>query len=563
MSDQLTNDDLDGDGERPGAGEHAGDGEFLDAAAAETPTSLDLRRLDLAALGHPVVVRSLFGVGLAVAIMVWPDRTDQVLARLVGLGALAFGLIGLWSTLRRPPRIWGDLALAALATALGVGLLVASADRSSTMLGRVLGLVAVLAAGRQVLLALRRNEAGTARSWPLTQAVLLASTGLLLLAFPTDLLTLVIFVFAVAWALLGAIAIAVSLDPATEGIASYRDAGSLVVAWLEERPKEAADRRALYAKILYDGAGAGRRIIRFFSLMSFAAVIAGTGVVADSTAVVIGAMLIAPLMTPLMGMAISLVMGWPVRLAHSATIAGAGILLAIAIGVAIGLLVPAAFDPATNAQVVSRTSPTTLDLLIAVAAGAAGAYGLSRPDVSDSLPGVAIAISLVPPLSVVGLTLSQGAFAQASGAILLFATNMVAILVMGGVVFVITGVTPIQRLADNQQRVRTALAAIGALGALVIGGLLLNGAQIAQDVAETDDVEDVASTWLEPFPRHRLVQVDLDGDQVVAVVLGPTGGAPGAQELADALADRLDRTVAVDVRLVVEERDTATGRPGG
>lgn len=536
--------------------------EFDDATAEEITTELDLRRLDLTVLGHPVVLRSLVGVGVALAIMVWPDRTDQVLARLVGLGAVAFGLIATGSTLRRRPPAWADLVLAVVAAALGAGLLVASAGRTSTMLGRVLGAAALVLAVRQVYLTLRRSDAAGARAWPLTQAALVAALGLLLVAFPTALLTAVIFVFAIGWAVLGIIAVAASLDPSTEGIASYGDAGSLIVAWLRERPKDADDRRALYAKILYDGPGASRRIIRFLALMSFAAVIASTGVVADSTAVVIGAMLIAPLMTPLMGMAISLVMGWPVRLGRSATIATTGILAAITIGAAVGLLVPAAFDPDTNSQVLARTSPTILDLVIALAAGAAGAYGLSRPDVSDSLPGVAIAISLVPPLTVVGLTLSHGSLTQASGALLLFATNMVAILAMGGVVFVITGVTPIQRLAANQQRVRTSLAAFGAGGALVVGGLLLNGAQIARDLAETNDVETAVSTWLEPFPDHDLVEITVVDDTLVAIVLGPSEGAPGAQALAEVAADQLDRSVAVQVRLVVEERETARADPG-
>jgi uncharacterized hydrophobic protein (TIGR00271 family) len=275
-------------------------------------------------------------------------------------------------------------------------------------------------------------------------------------------------------------------------------------------------------------------------------------------------MLIAPLMTPLMGMAISLVMGWPVRVARSTIIAVAGITLAIAIGVAVGLISPTAVDTATNSQILARTSPTILDLGIALAAGAAGAYGLSRPDVSDSLPGVAIAISLVPPLTVVGLTLSQGSFSQSSGALLLFLTNMIAILLMGGVVFVVTGVTPIQRLADNQHRVRTAFGAIGALGALVLGALLLNGAQVARDLAETDEVQEGAEAWLEPFPNHNLVEITTSADDVViAIVLGPSEDPPTALGLAEELADRLDRPVQATVRLVVEERDTATAEPTG
>jgi len=162
-------------------------------------------------------------------------------------------------------------------------------------------------------------------------------------------------------------------------------------------------------------------------------------------------------MTPLMGMAISLVMGWPNRLTRSAVVAAAGILLAISIGLLLGWIAPTVIDTTTNGQILARSTPTILDMITAVAAGAAGAYGLSRPDVSDSLPGVAIAISLVPPLSVVGIAYSQSDWEAGSGALLLFATNMVAILIVGGITFVFTGVTPLARITENQHRVRTAV----------------------------------------------------------------------------------------------------------
>lgn len=541
MTDSLTNEDFDDATEVPERGD------------------FHLRDFDLALLTHPVVLRSLVGVAVAIAIVLWPERNDQILARLVGAGAFSLGAVAVWSALRSKPLHRLDLLLGVVGLGLGAVLLAAPPERSAALLGRGLGAAAVFFAARLVIGVLRGGDQPAA--WPISQAGLLAGLGGLLIAFPATLLTMVVFIFGVGWAAVGVIAVTMSLDRSTEGVASYADAGHLVVRWLEERPKGADDRQALYAKILYDGPSASGRIIRFFMLMTFASAIASTGVVADSTAVVIGAMLIAPLMTPLMGMSISLVMGWPNRLARSSLIAVAGIGLAIFTGLVIGLVAPAVIDPATNSQIVARASPTTLDLMIAIAAGAAGAYGLSRPDVSDSLPGVAIAISLVPPLTVVGISYSQGAWAQGSGALLLFATNMVAILLVGGLVFVVTGVTPVQRLAENQQRILTSLAAVGAMAALVFGALLLNGAQIARDVTRSSVVEDTAQAWIEPFAVHSLVQIDINDDIVTAVVLGPTTDAPKAAELADMLAAVLDRTIEVRVRLVVEERDTAIGSP--
>ncbi|MGI9612016.1 MAG: DUF389 domain-containing protein [Acidimicrobiales bacterium] len=342
-------------------------------------------------------------------------------------------------------------------------------------------------------------------------------------------------------------------------MSSYTDATSVVADWLRDRPKSADDRQALYGKILYEGPDASKRVGRFFALMGFASVIATGGVIGDSTAVVIGAMLIAPLMTPLMGMAISLMMGWPNRLLRSGLVALAGILFAVAIGVVLGLTSPTAFDTATNSQIVARTSPTTLDLLVAVAAGAAGAYGLSRPDVSDSLPGVAIAISLVPPLSVVGLSFSQGDWSAGNGALLLFATNMLAILIVGGLMFVITGVTPIGRLADNQQRTHTSLVAVAGVATFVIGALLLNGSEIARNIATRSQIEGSVESWLDPHLAHDVVDVQIEGDTVTAVIIGPSDGAPDASTLANKLTSELNRETTAVVRLVVEERQSATG----
>jgi uncharacterized membrane protein len=86
---------------------------------------------------------------------------------------------------------------------------------------------------------------------------------------------------------------------------------------------------------------------------------------------------------------------------------------------------------ATNSQVAGRVSPKLIDLTAALATGVVGAFALVRSDVSDTLPGVAIAISLVPPLAVVGLTLESGAPAEALGALLLFSTNVAAIIATG------------------------------------------------------------------------------------------------------------------------------------
>ncbi len=178
------------------------------------------------------------------------------------------------------------------------------------------------------------------------------------------------------------------------------------------------------AQLFFEGPDVGRKLSRYWLLLLLAGVIAAAGVVADSTATVIGAMIVAPLMVPILGSVVAVVLADRDNLVRCAGLVAGGAAAVVAIGWLIGLLVQSPVVAATNAQVASRVSPRLIDLVAALATGAVGSIALARDDISDTLPGVAIAISLVPPLAVVGLTLESGAPDQALGALLLFATNV-------------------------------------------------------------------------------------------------------------------------------------------
>ena len=179
--------------------------------------------------------------------------------------------------------------------------------------------------------------------------------------------------------------------------------------------------------------------IDFYTMMALSTAIATLGVLLDSAAVVIGAMLVAPLMSAIIPLGLGVVQGDVrlLRLALGSTLRG--VIIAIAIALTIGIIVP---GDSVTAEMASRATPSLLDLGVALASGAAAAYALSRKDMSASLPGVAIAVALVPPLAVVGLSLSQGQWQIAAGASLLFATNLVAIAATGGFVFLLLGFQP-------------------------------------------------------------------------------------------------------------------------
>lgn len=194
-------------------------------------------------------------------------------------------------------------------------------------------------------------------------------------------------------------------------------------------------------QLFYEGPRRSSKVSRFWLLLVLAAVIATAGVASDSTATVIGAMIVAPLMTPILGLVLAIVLADQANVMRSLLFVVAGSVAVIAIAWAIGLVVPLPIVAATSTQVSGRIHPRLIDLMAALATGAVGAVALARSDISDTLPGVAIAISLVPPLAVVGLTLEAGATGEAGGALLLFATNVAAILFSGIVVMAVFRVT--------------------------------------------------------------------------------------------------------------------------
>jgi uncharacterized hydrophobic protein (TIGR00271 family) len=200
--------------------------------------------------------------------------------------------------------------------------------------------------------------------------------------------------------------------------------------------------------------------IDFFILILLSAIIATFGLLQGSTAVIIGAMLVAPLMTPILGISMGIVRGDVRLLFLAAESALKGVFLAVLVSIGVVLVTPGA---AATPEILARTQPTLLDLFVALASGAAGAYAIGRKDVAAALPGVAIAAALVPPLCVigVGITLSQADVAV--GAMLLFGANLIAITMAGAVVFLLLGLRPEPDEEDRQRRLWQGLAVTLAL----------------------------------------------------------------------------------------------------
>jgi uncharacterized hydrophobic protein (TIGR00271 family) len=200
------------------------------------------------------------------------------------------------------------------------------------------------------------------------------------------------------------------------------------------------ERRAVLEDLLVFGKDNRRQfLVRMAVLMILSTIIATSGLLSDSAAVVIGAMLVAPMMNPVMGAAGSVVMGWSRRFYQSIWLVLSMGVVAVLLSMAITALSPdIVFMPE---QVMARTRPTFYDLLIALAAGGAGAYTITHRE-SGAIPGVAVAVALLPPLASAGVLIVAMEPELALRALVLFLTNLIAMVLSGALTFMACGVSP-------------------------------------------------------------------------------------------------------------------------
>lgn len=287
--------------------------------------------------------------------------------------------------------------------------------------------------------------------------------------------------------------------------------------------------------VLFEGDRVRAQYTRFWLLLILAATIATAGIAADSTATVIGAMIVAPLMRPIQGTMLSTVLGDRRQLMRSIATMCAGAAAAVGVGFVLGLLIVQPMLASTNGQIAGRVSPGLIDLVAALATGVVGSIALVRSDISDTLPGVAIAISLVPPLCVVGLTLESGAWSQALGALLLFVTNVAAILATGAIVMAIYGYSKLRLLevedleAERRRRVRVYLTT-AALVLLVSGPLAWSTAQAIEDRGRVATVQSYFENLAEDT-RWAIVSVTPREDDIIYVVVKGTPPLPDVGEV--------------------------------
>jgi uncharacterized hydrophobic protein (TIGR00271 family) len=286
--------------------------------------------------------------------------------------------------------------------------------------------------------------------------------------------------------------------------------------------------------------------VDFFVLIVLSSVIATLGLLQNSAAVIIGAMLVAPLMTPILGLSMGVVRG-DVRLLRLALESALkGITLAVVVAVGVVLLVP---HPLVTTEIAARTHPTLLDLIVALASGAAGAYAIGRKEVAAALPGVAIAAALVPPLCVVGIGIAIARSDVTGGAVLLFVTNLIAISLAGAIVFLLLGFYP---TPDEKERQRRLWQGLGVSVALLLVISVPLGLFLVETVRDGQRQQVVRQVLAQEVPALNAVLVETDiqseanGFHVVVTLYAPE---PPDQDTVKGIQNKLTRAVGEPVRL--------------
>ncbi|TJY61982.1 DUF389 domain-containing protein [Sinimarinibacterium sp. CAU 1509] len=279
----------------------------------------------------------------------------------------------------------------------------------------------------------------------------------------------------------------------------------------------------------------------FVILMLASSLLAGFGLVMNSAAVIIGAMVLAPLMAPIVSLSMGILRRDTRLLQQAGRTIAIGVALALSAAALLALITPL---QRVTAEIDARLHPSLLDLAVAVISGIAAAYAYARESVIKSLPGVAIAVALVPPLAVAGIGLGWGDLRIFGGAALLFLTNLVGIAATAALTFLVLGYAPIHTAVRG-------LRVLAVATLLMALPLTVSFAHIVQvwryENAVVSDPVAIGARDLELTETS----VRVDGDTVVVratVVSAQPLTAQQADHIKLQLQQRLDAKVRVELQ---------------
>lgn len=286
--------------------------------------------------------------------------------------------------------------------------------------------------------------------------------------------------------------------------------------------------------------------LSFYFLLGLSGVIATLGLLANSVAIIIGAMIIAPLIGPITGIAYSTTVANRRLLRRSILTLLTGVIFTVIISFFTVQLVGL---KTINSEILSRTNPTLLDLIIALAAGAAGAFANTRRRIADALPGVAIAVALVPPLSVIGIGIALGENSLATGALLLFLTNLTGIIFSGVIILLLQSYGSINRAKQGLIFSISILVLLGVPLSLSMRSLILQN-NVRYTVNEI--IRNQITTFSNSDIRSIGVKRQQDNIFIDMEVTAPPNSlnSDRLRVVRDLLAQKLDKKVELNVKIV-------------
>jgi len=504
----------------------------------------------------PTLVKGAAFVLTGILVLAVPNPSRQLIRFVMATVLLVMGGTDLWSVLRGRERTRGALR-SGFAVVAGVGLFL-----TPTATVRVVELVFAAYLAALAFLAIQHGFTTSRKSKSMRidfgQGVFLLASTALIVAFPNALLRLALVSVALTAILVGAVMVAWALRNSAEDteVADRAIVVEVVWKWLAQRDVGPERRSDLADRLFFEQPDRAEKITSYVVMLMLSVTIASLAILQDSTAVVIGAMLVAPLMTPIMACAVALVAGWRKRVAVSMALVAASTATAIGLAWVLASWIPAMVPLVANSQVLSRAAPTLLDMAIALAAGAAGAYATIDYRVSSSLPGVAIAVALVPPLGVVGVCLEAQLWQSAVGAFLLFLTNLVSIILASMITFVLVGLAPVKSIL-RKHRVMTDLVTVVVAAALVIMvPLALTGQGVLKAAARRGATQEAVNDWLDPDSSVRVMRVSTTRGRVHVMLTG-SGDVPAVSELESAIVSSTGEPTRVTVEFIPSMTITA------
>ena len=510
---------------------------------------------DLAPWVNPATVRGTVYIVFGLVILSAPQISAFLLGVVIGVAVVFFGATTLWSAVRQKPiqRLQSSIGAVALASGL---LFLITPESVSGFFALALAIALSSRGGWNIYHAVGPGSDDTTRVFRSSLGFLYIAAATVVWVLPDSLSSSLIVGTAVVALIAGAITLGVGLTTSEPQLIGTMQIGGFAKKWLGERDLGDEMRADVIDDLFFEQPDVMQKQVGFWVLLILSTAIATLGILADSTAVVIGAMLVAPLMTPILGMSAGIVNGWMGRVGRSfATVVG-GVAVSVLTAWIVSVWAPHLILEASNSQILSRTNPTLLDLMIAVAAGAAGAYATVDKRVSSSITGVAIAVALVPPLGVVGIELQTGNFGDATGAFLLFVTNLVAIVLAASVVFVITGFAVVAKLKENREKMKTVLTTLALGTFIIIVPLAFTSEGIIASASRQATAQTVAEEWLSESESLDLNRVRVTGTDVEIVITGQ-GDVPPVADLEAALSDAMQTSVTATVQFLPTELLTA------